>query len=122
MQRKYFISLMILIASLSLLYAGWLTKLMNGSKLPVFYFYLRYFLVGWVLSSVIVAFVGSSRQIGGIKSFLISLFNPALGLIMVLASETKSKTQLVNVIKHKPEPARPQLSKKLKNSSYTLNA
>ena len=119
--RKFFIFSMVSIGFASALYAGMLIKLIDSGRYPVYYLYLRFFLVGWVISSIIIALIGETKKIGGVKSFLISLFNPALGLIMVLASEGKSREQLLNAVNHSGNQAIPKQRTRLKNTSYTLN-
>ncbi len=122
MQKKVFIFSMVLIGLVSLVYAAWLMRLMDTGHYSAYYIYLRFFLVGWVISSVIIAFIGDTKKIGGFKAFLISLFNPALGAIMVLASESKSGTHLINVINHQAGPTLPKRNNSIKRSSYTLNS
>lgn len=121
--KKFFIFSMVLVGIASLLYAAWLVRLMDSNRYPVFYIYLRFFLVGWVISSIIIALIGDTKQIGGMKSFLISLLNPALGIIMVLASENKTDKHLVNTIHHKHTHPAPKNNTivNVKRSSYTLN-
>ncbi len=45
---------------------------------------------GWFIFSIIVGLLGSSKSIGGIASFFISIFlSPLIGLIVVIVSKNK---------------------------------
>jgi len=88
----------------------------KAHQYPLFHIYLRFFFIFWVLSSVIISLFGETRKIGGLRSFLISLFNPALGLIMVMASESK-KELAVNVLDQDLK----QHNTARNNKAYSLN-
>jgi hypothetical protein len=50
---------------------------------------MEYF-IGWIVLSIIVAFIGSSKTIGFFFSLLLSLlFSPIIGLIIVALSKSK---------------------------------
>lgn len=53
--------------------------------------------LGWLILSVLVGNMGSSKSIGGTGAFFISLFfSPIIGLLFVIGSSPKGKTKEVN--------------------------
>ena len=53
--------------------------------------------LGWIVLSFLVANMGSSKSIGGIGAFLISIiFSPLIGLLFVLASSPKNKEKQID--------------------------
>jgi len=123
MRKNLFIFIITSVGILSISYAASLVKVMETQPYSALYIYLRFFLVGWVISSIVIAIAGDTKKIGGVKAFLISLFNPALGLIMVLASERKDSEQEMSHanINYRNNPSKPKQTS-LKNTSYTLNS
>ena len=60
---------------------------------------MEYF-IGWIVLSIIVAFVGSGKTIGFFLSLLLSLlFSPIIGLIIVALSKSKQIVALEKEIK-----------------------
>jgi hypothetical protein len=121
MQRNFFIFLVTSIGVTSISYTASLIKLMETQAYSTYYIYLRFFLVGWVISSIIIGIAGDTKKIGGLKAFFISVFNPALGLIMVLASDRKNQVQPVNNMHYQNTSGKQKQATRIKNSSYTLN-
>ncbi len=120
MVQRVFTFFLLMLGFAAALYIGWLLNIFNTHAHTLFYYYVRFFIAGWVLASVLISFIGIFKKIGIIKAFLISLFNPALGLVMVLASESKGKNRAaVPVQAHKNSLK--NSSNKLKNTSYSLN-
>jgi hypothetical protein len=120
MLQRIFTFFLLILGFAACIYLGWLANVFNSHVHTLFYYYVRFFIAGWVIASVLIGFIGIYKKIGVVKAFFIALFNPALGLVMVLASESKSKANSESDI----APGAKRLKgsgNRLKNTSYSLN-
>ena len=56
-------------------------------------------IIGWIILSIVVGIAGSAREIGGLRSFAVSvLFSPLIGFIVVVFSKRKDLIEFENTI------------------------
>ena len=61
-------------------------------------------IIGWIILSVVVGIAGSAREIGGLRSFAVSvLFSPLIGFIVVLFSKRKDLIEFENTTLRKQQ-------------------
>ena len=71
----------------------------------------------WIILSILVGIIGSSKKLGGLGAFLISLvFSPIIGILFVIASPVKNKKK--KRIDLKTYKLFKQANKHFKNKNY----
>ena len=120
MLQRIFTFFLLILGFAACIYMGWLANLFNTHVHTLFYYYVRFFIAGCITASVLIGFIGIFKKIGIFKAFFIALFNPALGLVMVLASEARAKAITEKDEARAAKPLKGSANR-LKNTSYSLN-
>lgn len=78
-------------------------------------------IIGWIIFSVVVGFVGSNRKVGFWGAFFLSLIlSPVIGLIIALVSKDKNDEKYKNEVLKTQEAQREALEKLISTSTNNI--